>query len=236
MHNALAGCTLKTRTSTLICGVHYVHQGWSCAWCAGGSHHLDDEYRTSLTFFQVDDVMRLTMDMCKHPDVTNRAPCPFTTVHVRLEGDWPGHCRYIHAKHAQAPMRCLIGDDEIAAKLQRHNVMPGSLLHIASGVPIGKLTTLCSQYLCFQSGTLLKTLIASMDVDEVLALQPLVGPSKCLTREVKAVVDFWMATYAQAFFGNFISSFSIELAAEMRYLGKPYVFLNDPCQKGQECT
>ena len=134
-------------------------------------------------------------------------------------------------------MRCLIQEAEIVAKLKEHHITPGSLLHVASGVPIRKLTTLCSQYKCFQSGPLLGELLASMDVEEAQqAFHPLIGPSRCLPREVKAAVEFWTATHAQAFFGNFFSSFSVELAAELEHLGRRHVFMNEPCAEGQRCA
>lgn len=176
-------------------------------------------------------VLKQTAHMCEDPRTSEHVPCPFTTVHVRLEDDFIPLCQS-HARMGR--MRCLIGEDEIVAKLKQHNIRPGSLLHIASGVPISKLTTLCSQYKCFQTAPLFEKLLSEQDAPHVF--EPLVGPSKCLTREVKAVVEFWTATHAGMFFGNFYSSFSVELAAEMTHLAKPHVFLNEPCEEGMECT
>ena len=112
-------------------------------------------------------------------------------------------------------MTCMKSDEAIAAKLEQHDIAHGSLLHIASGVPICNLTTLCSKYKCFQSGPVLQELFAGGEAPPMFS--QLVGPSSCLTREVRAAVEFWTATHADTFFGNFYSSFSVELAATRVY-------------------
>lgn len=179
-------------------------------------------------------MLKQTAHLCDADTHAAHAPCPFTSVHVRVEDDWASHCKH---QVEMSPMRCMIGDDEIAAKLQANGVSPGSLLHVASGVPMSNLTTLCGQYKCFQSGPVLDELFAGAHASDLhQALQALVGPSKCLTREVKAAVEFWTATHGERFFGNFHSSFSVELAAELEHMGKPHVFMNDRCEDGQACT
>lgn len=155
-------------------------------------------------------------------------------MHARVEKDWTNLCKNDRGWYDR---RCLLREDEIAASLKKHGVKPGSVLHVASGAHVSELPTLCKEFKCFQTGPLLEALLANAtESDDVRrAVAPLLGESTCLTREVKAVVEFWTATHATTFFGNYFSSFSIELAAEMEHQGKEFVWLNDVCQEGAEC-
>ncbi len=57
---------------------------------------------------------------------------------------------------------------------------------------------------------------------------------RCTTREAKGAVEFWVATHASAFYGNIHSSFSAELVAEFRRMGKPGTMYTYPCQAGTD--
>ncbi len=128
---------------------------------------------------------------------------------------------------------------EIADLLEAHGVARGSLLLVASGAPLANMSTLCTRYNCFKTGPHWEQLqharLGSVPQWISTALAVL-APTGCVTREVAAAVEFWTATHATRFYGNFHSSFSVELAAEFQHLNKLQMFLNARCDDRDNCS
>lgn len=97
----------------------------------------------------------------------------------------------------------------------------GSLLHVCSGSPLESFPSLCSTYKCFSVG---QAMARSAALRESMGLA-----GRCVTREISAAVEFWLATYADAFYGNVHSSFTVEQLATYRMLGKPAAYYNGVC-------
>lgn len=101
--------------------------------------------------------------------VAQRAPTRFnfTTVHVRIENDFRGHCAHFSKI---AKRRCFFKEEEVASLLRDTYQVPpgvgtqkatphaavtpprtGSLLQVASGEPLSSMPVLCSVYRCFRA-------------------------------------------------------------------------------------
>lgn len=142
-------------------------------------------------------------------------------MHARLEDDWLPHCGRF-AKHNK--IKCYYTDEMILDYLQNKvHVPPGTLLQVASGVPLKNFTNLCSVYKCFKVAEI---------VEELKHIRT--GLGDCITREIFAAIEFWTASYAYAFYGNLHSSFTVEEICTFRQLGKPAAYYNEDCTSSED--
>ena len=139
----------------------------------------------------------------------------FFAIHVRLEKDFTDACRVWDRIDN---LKCHITEDEMVNELlNKHSVSIGAPVYVASGLPSESLPTLCSTFRCFQ-----KTDVWTSD-----ALAPF-GNSL-------ALIDLTICSHASQAFGNIYSTFSVELAAAIRSVGRHAAYYNMPCPSPEDC-
>jgi hypothetical protein len=126
----------------------------------------------------------------------------FIGVHVRTEGDFEHACKVWPIRGGKI---CWASEVDITKfLLARHNA--GSIIMVLSGAPISKLPSLCATFTCVAR----RSLISNTN------LVPQVSTSMTSI----AYLDFLLALTAEAFYGNYYSSFSQEVVAEFAAIGK----------------
>ena len=110
-------------------------------------------------------------------------------------------------------VRCYV-DDELLLDYLRNIAMvpPQSLLLIASEAPHHRFSQLCESYVCIH-----KDMIWSPADSDI---------GHAHTTLVKAYIDYLLASNAHTFYGNRFSSFSVEMVAQFRHIGKGATFYN----------
>ena len=112
-----------------------------------------------------------------------------------------------------ATVRCYVDDELLLDFMQKVAMLPTqSLLLIASESPLHSFPRLCETYKCIH-----KDKIWSPAESRI---------KHANTTLVKAYVDYLLASNAQTFYGNRWSTFSIEMIAHFRHIGRRASFYN----------
>lgn len=153
----------------------------------------------------------------------------FAALHVRNEWDFEHLC---NQNAGAGGIRCFYTDTEAEALLRtKYKLEPGSLLQVMGGTELYEIPSICSTYTCFKASDLWE---AAWDELPRELSTDIFGP--CLTRDLRAMVNYWVASNARSFYGHAMSSYSSELASDFLRQRKPAYFYNEKCKVDDECT